>query len=438
MSRYITILLLATCLILAVGCEDRGTNISHEPVDGWTFWPSADHVFTPEMTFQIRNQTELMLGATFIPEAAINGDPVPLLILLAPEGEGKLYYFNHGLETLAQSMIEKGEIEPMVIHCVANDAVFGGYFYSSPHQFFIENNVEDSPDGYSGPTGAYDEIIGGKLVSWLTDFAVPSLIDQPSKRGIGGLGQGAYGAFRAAIVHEDQFGSVSAIDGPLDFDGAGSDGLMDLFDDVIAEQQAWYAAHDVSGLPFDFIRDFDSSTTMPISMMFIGGGIAFSPNDTALDASREFDHGTSIGDPLDDTYVKQIDARYPIADSTTLVLGVIGSDDDGMGFDFNLPFDGTGTVYQPMWDMWMANNLEDMHEDAGSQPLDGVSMWIATNPDAKWGYHEMTQSWIDFLQSQGYAPQIYQFGGGNTIDDDAALYDVMRELLMFHDRAFRD
>jgi len=411
-------------------CEERGTGIvKHDLDDLGQFaglWPLGDHVYQPELSLQIRNPQELLLGSAYLPaECFAPVKPVPVLILLAPENGDKFHYFKSGLETIAKEMTISGEIEPMVIFCVSNDQLFGGYFY-----------------GNSYPAGNYDNIIGNEMIEYLNN-RFPNVIDQASARGIGGVGQGAYGAFRAALKNPGVFSSIAVADGPLDFDGAdGASGLMDLFPSVIAEQQSIYTG----GVPFDFRRDFDSAAAAPISMMFIGGALAFSPNDTAVDYTRTIDYHNA-GTDLDDEVVVIVNSRQSIADaslpgggdSTTFIQNVVGLESEVRNFDFHLPFDGTGSVYQPIWDMWLANNLETLHDNAGvADPLDGVNMLLITNPHAKWGYDEMTDSWGDFLDAQGYSVERHQYVGTENVGDpnEQFLYDIIREMLVFHSRNF--
>ncbi len=444
MPRYLLItIFLATTLVLTLGCDDRGTNITTHDITSWGISPEEDHVFVPEFSVQLRNPDEIMLMSAYIPRVAQeSGLPVPLLVLLAPEGGDKYHYFKAGLFDLAHYMIETGEIEPMAIYCVGNDQTFGGYFY-----------------GNTAPAGYYDDIIGDSLVRFLTDFRLPQIIDNPSKRGIGGIGQGAYGAFRAALKHPGAFSSIAVADGPLDFDGPdGTSGLMSLFNSSLAEQEAFYlrnpkvdTTYDPVGdsnildtMAFSYHRDFDSSRSMPVSNMFIGGALAFSPNDTLFVFERDVPAGWSTPriTVLERAQIAN-DLLPGGGDSTTFVGNVIRaqSETHDIDFDFHLPFDSTGQVYAPIWSRWMANNLDSLHENAGTpNPLNGVNIWIASNPTAKWNYHEMTQSWITFLQNHNYSVEEYNYSGYDdyNITDDEALYDLMREMLIFHSDNFKD
>jgi len=456
MLRYL-ILLSAILVVLAIvfGCDDRGTGITPVDLGELENWPGVDpspsHPFTPALTLQLRNPQELLLGSAYWPPEAVSvppTHPLPLLVLLAPETGNRYYYFKAGLGELARELTASGLIQPMVIYCMANDQTFGGFFY-----------------GNSDPAGRYDSIFnsdgipftsGGRddLLEYLHSH-YPATIELPSKRGIGGIGQGAYGAFRAAIKNPGMFSSISVADGPLDFDGpTGNSGLISLFDDVITEQETFYALDpdttaDGVPLPFDFKVHFDSAGSMPVSMMFIGGSFAFSPNDTLIQYERRID---SIMQGGMWRYSMRIivNNRYRIADSllpgggdsTTLMTSIVKGDSPSRGLDlhFHLPFDDNGTLYQPIWDYWMRNNLEDMYEAAGGSPLAGVSMWFGTNQNCRWGYYEMTQSWMNFLRGEGYDLEEYRYSSytDDPITYDEHLFDVLRQMLIFHSNNFGD
>jgi len=463
MFKYmkITFLVLTLWVCFISGCSDRGTNNSGIVTSEGGILV-ADHVYSDndELILQIRNKYEQFFIKVYIPEVSIIGmeggtpQPLPLLVLLAPQNGDNTYFFNHGLVDVANEMIAAGEIEPMAIACIPNDEVFGGYFYAG--------------DETSMGAGKYDVLIGSSILDYLY-YAIPYLIDSPDKRGIGGVGQGAYGAFRAAMKHPGQFSSISVTDGPMDFDGAdGNSGLMSLFDDALMEQ----------GLlndPEAFLK-FDSATDL--ANMFIGGALAFSPNDTTVWYTvtyREDSYGQQFNDiKIDssltityydtitiDTYFVCTDTDYvpggPCSEwvlwdgtgdpdsaglydmevflnDSTYVPNVVTAG-DGHNFDFHLPFRNNGAPYDLIWDMWLENNLENML----SGQLTGTRMWFGLSGSSRWNYHEQTQSWINTLQGAGYPLEIknYQRYG----EDEGTykyVYDALRDILKFHDDGFRD
>jgi hypothetical protein len=425
--------------LLILGCSDRGTNLTADGldqvyVDSSGVWPEGQHAITPQLKLQLRNPEGLLLAAAFLPETRTDdASPAPMLILLAPEGGDHFHYFKAGLEQVAKEMIASGEIQPMYIYCVGNDPLFGGYFYASPHSY-------DS----AAPCGDYDRIIGSELIEHIHEI-FPGTIELQSKRGIGGIGQGAYGAFRAAILNPDAFSSIAVADGPMDFDGpTGSSGLRAQFQNVVDEQRAYFYSRNDASVPYSFHANFDSSKTLPLSRMFIGGSLAFSPNDTLVEFPRNGSANWDIGN------------RYKVADSsmsgggdsTTFIPDVLQDIDQDEDFDFHLPFDSLGQAHidgnsaNPAhwgWGQWMQNNLDTLHERVGGIPLDGVNIWVASNPGARWNYYEMTQSWITFMRSQGYPVEQYDYAGfDGSIESDEYLHDLLRKMLKFHSDNFGD
>lgn len=420
MFTYTRLAVAALLLVLVVlaGCDDRGRNVPSRPdFVEWEVDPT-NRVFSdsttpvtspmePELLFQIRNDIAVLEMETYIPPEAFT-EPVPTLVLLAPEGGGDTYYLEHGLLQIVEEMTATGEIQPMIIVMVGNDPTFDGYFY-----------------GNSYAAGFYDRVLGDKMIEKLS-FLFPSFIADPAKIGIGGIGQGAYGAFRAAIQNPNTYGSISAVDGPLDFDGAnGSGGFVPYMQQVVTLQ----------GLtPANFRTAFDSIATDEPTKLFIGGSLAFSPHDTLLYYTLNL--LGDIGEPV----TKNITQRFQrLSDTATLIRSIIGPDDDNM--HFHLPFDGTGNPYTPIWNLWLANDLERLHDNASvSQPLTGVNVWIANSRQAKLNFGDQTASWIETLRDDGYAPEVYNYSGyeGYPATNGKVVYDLIRKMLKFHSESFGD
>jgi len=383
-----------------------------------------NHVFTQELLMQLRNKFQLIKIVVYMPRASFpihyGGDgrrELPLLILLPPHGEGADYFFAHGLKELADEMISTGEIEPMYIATIPADPAqtFGGYFYA----------------GTSYPAGSYDSLIGKRLPDYISNtWEYPS--EDPGLRGIGGVGTGAYGAFRAALVHPGAFSSITVSDGPLDFDGAPGhgNGLIDLMAHVVQYEQTDLTTDSL------FRARFDSSSNYPVSRMFLGGAMAFSPHDTRLDYTLE--PHTDVNGHAEllihiDTLTRGTPG-YAIQDTNTFIKHIVT--EDVRNFDFHLPFDRTGQPYQPIWDLWLDDNLENIM--SGGE-LDGVDMWIATTPEADYGFYGQTQSWITTLESQGYTPTVEEYTGygDQPASSERYVYELLRAMLKFHSENFR-
>jgi len=419
MKMYIkiTFLILTLTLVLAVACTNRSTNNNNEfEIAEGGISPQV-HVFFYELLVQIRNEFQLMEMAVYVPKVAFDAahggesKPVPTLVLLAPQNGDQYYYFNHGLKEIADEMISSGEIQPMVIACISNDKIFGGYFYA----------------GNSPGAGNYDTLIGGTLLDYL-HYAYPFTINSPDKRGIGGVGMGSYGAFRAALLNPGVFSSISVTDGPLDFNGAdGNSGLIPLFVDALTEQ----------GLLNGNINQFD--TLSDLSRLFVGGALAFSPRYTAITYS--LDTVENLSTPIENDSTVNItitsrDTLFSVPNDETLVSALITVSEND--FDFHLPFNNTGTANTGIWNRWLSNNLETMLE---SSSLDGVNMWIATSDEVNFAnYYDQTQSWIATLNNASLPVVVKTYEGynGNPAEGGQYVYDLLREMLKFHSENFGD
>ncbi len=414
----ITIIILSLTILFVVGCEDRGTNIPVKGEDSFIRTPQdvkiapMIHDFSPELNYQIRNDFRLLEMAIYIPDISLPEpygpfESVPMLVLLPPQDGDRYYFFNHGLQQIADELIENGTIEPMIICCITNEKVFGGTFYGS-----------------SAPVGDFDEILGNKLIAYLEN-SLP-VMESPSKRGIGGVGMGAYGAFRTVIKSPGVYSSISTTDGPLDFDGAdGSTGLINLFDDALIEQN----------LDATSLKDFDTSGVWHISRMFVGGALAFSPHDTLVYGHNEVTIDPNTGFEISKAV---IDSSLTFSDTltTTLVTDLVTAP---RNFDFHLPFDGGGNVYLPVWERWRQNNLERLLAQ-NSDALGGVEIKVVSTPQARYGFYNMTTSWVTTIQNPpfNYSVDYETYNGydGNPATHDQYLYEILKDMLIFHSKNF--
>jgi len=431
MLRYMKRLLIVTILtlVLSAGCTDRGPNVPDRPVSEGGIMEELDHDFFQELFLQIgRNASTKgprvpLQIKMYTPEGSIpwihggQGKPVPLLVLLPPQDGKAYYFFDHGLKQLADELIAEGAIKPMAIACVENAPFFGGYFYA----------------GHSAPAGDYDTLIGRSLLEYLYN-STGGVLNDSLPVGIGGVGMGAYGAFRAVLMNKGVFTSVSATDGPLDFDGPNGDGgFVEMFEKALLEQ----------GLLGDpgWRTKFDSSGAWHLSRLFIGGALAFSPHDTLVDTSG-IHQVTSVTSYRMNTIPDS--QRYIIDDTMTLITEIVKPDQ--FNFDFHLPFDNTGKPYSLIWNMWLENNLEQIMLDdpsPGSQFRD-VRIWIGSSSEFEFGnYRQQTLSWIDWLRHSALDPQqieVKEYSGypGNPATNDQYIYDLMRDILIFHSKAFEE
>jgi hypothetical protein len=426
---------LVAVILLIAGCSDRGTNVPLAPSESsWPIWPDFNHVFVPptlyatqnlypsQLILQIRNPSSLLQMSAYIPAfgtvpmpAEYENKKLPLLILLAPQDADQFFYINHGLVELANEMISNGTIRPMAIVTIGNNRDFGGYFY-----------------GNSTPAGHMDDIMGALLVdTFLTHQLIlsPGLIDDSTQRGIGGIGMGAYGAFRALLKHPGIYSSISVNDGPLDFDGAdGNSGLISLIPTVFQEQ----------GLTSTTYRNFDTAKVWPISRMFVGGAFAFSPQDTLVRVKLDL---VNANPPYRNYTMLN---RYSVtSDSATLFSNFVKGSDSllstgtNVRWGLNLPFDSTGSVSAPTWGRWMVNNLDTLLSKSPTA-LNDVKIWIAHSSEAEYSYAEQTASWIATLEDKDADVTVRNYHGNSAVPatGNQYVYDLLREMLIFHSNAF--
>ncbi len=494
------ILALAT-LILGVGCSDRGSGLpSASDYDSQTgFNPQGDHIYDIHLALQLGNITEMWLGATYIPKEAIAGfgnyQPVPTLILLPPQGGDKLYYFRAGLFEMATEMISTGEIEPMVIHCPSNTAAFGGMFYGNSllagevdsiisldmiDEYLPERIPatiqQKSALGIGGiGMGAYGAMRAA-LKNTTADgsrFASVSVANGPldfdGSTGNGGLMNlfdialaeqltlrmytilEILGIDTVEMTIDTSSSHVNESIANIDTSVVGIDTTFDTtinFDTVNAYDSFVVDADTNWGDPIDTFtyRDFDTGdafVTLPISKLFIGGSVAFSPHDIA-DSNLVWDNTKPVSDPARAVLNFKGDPGTIITDSSTMIDGLIGTRGSET-WSYHLPFDSLGLFSSTIWSLWMANNIDSMYFADGGDALDGSKVWIGNNPgagvtpDFDWSYGTMTTSFIDFMKTElpDSSLTIFNYSGvGASGTLNEATYDLVREMLKFHSGVF--
>lgn len=493
--RILTIVLIsavALSLLLVAACTDRGANPKSEYL-GDSGRLKADHIFFNEFAVQVKNRfqqafiqaytplvSEWTFGVTYDPQVKM-----PLLVLLPPQEGDEFYYFNHGLTQVANELIEAGEIDPMIIVTMANDPTFGGFWWAGGQ------TVDTMPIYWAGGTGNYDALIGGTLIDYVWRSTTARGIDNydtsQGMTGIGGIGTGAYGAFRAAMKHPGRFGSISAVDGPLDFDGwDGNGGLIPLFRTALESEQLLLGSS-------NYRDNWDTSGVYHISQLLTGGAMAFSPHDTLVKVTitptvngltpdapdsiiARIDTISSIPLETDTTWEQR---RWKInGDTVSFTVSVDTTIDDGVvppdttitvdtvwqvgytlvdhivsqsdeSFHFHLPFDENGQPYntpdEPIWSLWLRNNLENIYQNEfASQGYDfsDTRVWFAISQDEDpRNFPEMTAAWANFVKNQTNPEEITRLRYSGTTENpaiaDEYLNYLLREMLIFHDRAFK-
>ncbi len=453
--RLILATLLAVAMVAVISsCEDRGTNVPDPVVVDEGFPSPRNHDFDTSLILQINNPTRQLRMVMYVPAVSITpindtvGDPerLPLLVLLAPQDMTQSFYFDNGLKQIADELIATGEIEPMAILSISNDRRFvGGYFYSGHYEEMPPGPTPDTAGrwyvGRGFGAGNWDKILTEDILEFAYE-QYPFLLDSLQWRGIGGVGQGGYGALRAAVLSR-KFASVSAMDAPLDFDGpTGNGGLIPLMPQVLTEQ----------GLTSTTFKDSLSENLIyPLARLFIGGALAFSPEDTGsyiAIATNSLTGELNVRTPLTPRY-KLTDSVnfagsdpsvYP--DSSTLITTVVSASDRNL--HFHLPFDSTGTLDNTIWPLWMENNLENMIAARGGIPalFGGVDLWFAYSPQHRFGFGDQTKAFADWFIASGYPGNIKgleEYTGYDGFPATLHQYvaDHLRDILIFHNNKFR-
>ena len=478
----------ALSLLLVAACTDRGANPRPDYIgDSGVF--IADHSFFEELSVQLRNRFQQFFLKGYAPKVREWNRPpdytppekLPMLVLLPPHEGDDYYYFNHGLTEVANELIESGEIDPMIIWVPGNDPTFGGFWWSGG---FSMDSIY-----WTGGSGNYDALIGGTMIEWLwnntANLGIEAWDTSMGGTGIGGIGTGAYGAFRAAMKHPGRFGSISAVDGPLDFDGwDGTGGLLPVFQRILDVEQPELRGR------LNYAREWDTSGVFHLSSLITGGSIAFSPNDTLVQTVitvrptekvasapdrivESIDTVSSFPFVTDTTFEQR---RWKIAGDTIMVVDTVidtlATDDidttistvakaghtlvdevvsaSDYNLHFHLPFDENGNPYntpnEPIWSLWMRNNLQSIYQNeyaAGGNDFSETRVWfgISQNENDPRNFPEMTASWANFVANQTNPAEITKFrylgSDENPAINDEYLNYLLREMLIFHDRAFK-
>jgi hypothetical protein len=378
--------------------------------------------------------------------------PHPVLYMLAPFRGDALYYFNHGLSMMADKMIREGTIEPMIIVCVDGTHGYGATFYA---------------DSWSG--GNYTDLLGektgvfvdGSLIDYIDNVFLTKT--DRSQRAISGFGLGGYGAMRVAIEHSENFGAVSAVSGPLDFDGAsGNGGFISLFPTVIQN-----LAED--GFTYKEMR---ATVERPLRTMLMGAACSFSPHveyvnpisfanigiyDPVAEDTIVFDDTLSLFRPEGTSsriaFHMPFDASGIINDTpipteffdtiwtfdTTIVLPDTIVD---TSFVVDSIYDTVG-YYDSVWGMWLEDNLENilpMHPGS----MDTTEIKFYNVADDIFGFDQQTRDFAAYLQNylagRGVTRDLtpFEYQGYDNYDATVGhmVYNILPELLKYHSNLF--
>lgn len=364
-----------------------------------------------------------------------SGRPYPVLYLLSPFRGDDRYYFEHGLADVADRLIDEGSIQPMIIVSIDGRSQFGGSFYTnSPIQgnyysalaedriFHVDPYID--PNAFPFPIDGPRDLYSYSTVSRMDETYLT--IDNPKARAISGVGMGGYGAF-AAAVQTDLFGSVSAINAPLDFDGAGAGGFKALFNEVFTTPNHWTVIDTSETGRIDTNYIVDTALNNPALSLVVSAAGAFSPHYTSFDIDSVFNDQFGV---------------------QTWAFTITGSQDDpALGKTYlprhqvHVPFDSTGVINDVIWGQWMDRNIESLYQNdtlGYAAAFDTIPKLLIRSADAKFHYGEQMDAFMKFMTDNGIRYEAMTFRGTDRLTGtvDHFLYDLLVDILIFHSQNF--
>jgi hypothetical protein len=366
------------------------------------------------------------------------GRPYPILYLLSPFRGDELYYFEHGLAEVADRLLDQGKIQPMIIVCIDGRSQLGGSFYTdSPQQgdyysaffeddiFYVDLLIDPSGEfvgtfeSYRGPYTLESVAKLNRIIEWY------NTVDDPKARAISGVGMGGYGAFALALK-TDLFGSVSAVNAPLDFDGSGGGGFLTLLNEVIPAE--WTSIETSPTGRVDTVYNVDTSLADPAMSLVVSASAAFS------------EHYTNV--QMDSVYVTERDSLLiwgytPIDSLTDNLISYLPT------HGVHTPFDSLGGLNTFIWDLWMDHNIQNIYEADTSGYATAFSQmpkFLVKSEGAKFYYGEQMESFISFLNNNTDPSKldVMEFRGNQILTGtaDHFLYDILEDILIFHSDNF--
>jgi S-formylglutathione hydrolase FrmB len=431
-KKLLILLMLFALTAIFFGCSDRGNTIVASDYDDNIGAFLAEHEYDEEMGFSMFYETRhyrKIRARVYVPpgyDISGNGPSYPVLYLLSPYGETEMFFLAHSLQDVANRMISTGEIKPMIIVCVNGYTGYGGSFYGNS---YAGGKYVDAIASIQGAAAT------GSLIDYI-DNSYSTISDARfagkgrANRAISGVGMGGYGAMRMAITYSENFGSVSAISAPLDFDGAtGNGGFVPLFQQILDNLNATTHAQ---------FKEMDTSYTYPLQTMMFAAATSFSPHDTDYINPRfyPYDWNDPTGPQLWNS-----DDTLRITDTLTYFepFGPISS------MKYHMPFYYDNTVagvnenytYQPIWALWLDNNIESILADHPGA-LDTTDVLLMTTPDARYNYYQQTIDFASYLTEHSIEHDLLIYSGYGDYDasGERFFYDILQDILKFHSDRF--
>lgn len=416
--RLILLLVIGTLLVL--GCSDNTKNNPTRPTVSETGLLFQQNYQSFAIFFStVRdggNKPYFVYTPPGYDDTYTTGFRYPILYMFSPYDTDALYYLEHGLTTVADRLISEGKIDPMLIVCIDGRSLLGGSFYTNSIRqgnyftWLFNDTTYVEPYRVAGYPNLVDvEFKAQAMVNRINDLY--RTIPDKKFWGASGVGMGGYGAFRSAVATEF-FGSVSAVDAPLDFDGTGSNGFLSLFQDLYPAGSHWSSV--------------DTSATNSSMSMVVSAAAAFASHHTALQVDSVFNDNFGV--------LSQIchATEFLTTDSSTLVAKHAG----------HVPFDSTGAINSTIWDLWKANSIASLYENgdpALAANFADMSKLLIRVEASKDYFDEQMQGFMQFLDNAQMPYQTKTYGGSDILSGSADhyMYDIFEDILVFHSNSFR-
>lgn len=400
MRKLNLILIFSLGLILAVsGCKKRKNPVEPTVLKQFDYfritqnlWPALND---PPLSnqFSIPTRTVMVYIPGEVPVDSNGQIPIsfktkyPVLYLLTDFGQDALVFANtYRVKDIADELIAKGEIKPMIIVIADGNNPMGGSFYLNS----IGGNFEDYV--------AFD-----LRLQIDTLFFSRIVNDSTKKRGISGVGMGGHGAFRVAMDYPQYYGSVSAISAPLSIDaGPNGDWFTDYLWGTAVQEGLSFSSPPESNLvtiPWDKAK--------PATSWLFGMALGFSTHDPS--------------DPDSSSYFK-ID-NYP---------------QGGPFRGVDLPFDSTGTLRPSIWTKWLNNDIKTLLAGSKSGSLTNTKIYFEVGDQDSYMLQVANKNFNSFITTQSYIYSYNEFTGYGNFPADHFNYafDRIVAILKFHSQSF--
>ncbi len=311
--------ILAGALALA-GCQEKGTLTPiapRTPALQTSGFISLNSALTP---------LESGMGYRVYLPPQYNADSVdvlyPVVFMLHGYGGSANTFIDAGAAQVAEDMMNRGEIKPMIL-------VFpysGGIAPTTGSSFYTD-----------GGLGAYQSYI----VSTLMPKIMQTYNVDTTKVGVSGHSMGGYGAMKLALKYPTKFTSVCSHSAPLDFT------------QVVAPSMLSRLARENSRV--NTLTGERTYSTRLDSLAFVNSGGYLSVVSISLSLAFAYEQSCSDGRFLSPLLTDP--KGYTLASAGVACPGV-PSAKAVLGFQYPIILngDGTGTVDQPVFDKFLAND----------------------------------------------------------------------------------